>query len=549
MKKYLISLVTMFALWGVSPVFATQLPVEIKNYVIESVPKSTIRFDGLITMPDGTIYLPLLPAFSPEETSFGVKYTYPGNLAFVKKPEIIIFNNNYCLLKLIKNKTGFSVSDIKDFPIEVRSGLLPQDLLVPKGLVLPDTLVGVLGDLNIPLNSNLKIDTVKKNKIKQDLTQEVKEQERTIKVIEPLKDKLFFITNFNSNYIYIMPTEMRDVQYTLKLDSIPRAVKEIQKKFLLVSTNGKTYIDVVDIQNEEIAKQIDLGVVVDEILVTKDEKTAYVVSNSSSNLFVIDIPTMKFVKQIQIKGNPDKISFSDDETKLIYQDENSGDIYTVELNNNYVNIYQCNVPNASKLAIINNEVYVLSRTRHSLRIFPYQEYVEDAKKEEEIVFGSRKKHYIKDSLFATGPAVKNYLKKEEQIKAAQEYVEEGQIISTSLKPVDMFYYKEKLYILSSVTNSIDVFNPLTKQIEKTIPLNIAGFSNKFNEIKEDGLVIITNVVEKEYIVFDLNKQIVLQKNPIDLPMTTLTVVEKTKIEDTEKEKQEGVILQDQEENL
>ena len=360
-----------------------------------------------------------------------------------------------------------------------------------------------------------------------------------INVISPLKNKQFFITNFSSDYIYIMPADMRDVQYTLKLESIPRAIKEIGNKFLLVATNGKTYIDVVDIQNEEIAKQIDIGVEIDEILVTKDEKLAYVISNKSPNLYVIDLSTMALTKQIQIKGMPEKLNLSTDETKLIYQDNTTSDIYTVEVNNNYVNIYQCNVPNVSKMAIADEKIYILSRTRNALRIFPYQKYVVEENPEEQVVMGSRKSYYIKSALIATGSATKNFFKKQQEEYDKLAYVENGDVVQTSIKPVDMIFYNGKLYILSATTNSVDVYNPQKNAIEKTIPLNVPGFSNKFNKINDENIVLITNVAEKKYVVFNLDEQKVLQINPIDVPMTTLTVVKKTKVEKNVEKKTEG----------
>jgi len=95
----------------------------------------------------------------------------------------------------------------------------------------------------------------------------------------------------------------------------------------------------------------------------------------------------------------------------------------------------------------------------------------------------------------------------------------------------------KLFVLSAATNSIDVVNPQTKVLEKTIPLKIAGFSTKFNPIKNSDMFIITNVMENKYVVFDLLKQKVLQINPIDIPITTLTVVEETEFETNKNKKQ------------
>ena len=41
------------------------------------------------------------------------------------------------------------------------------------------------------------------------------------------------------------------------------------------------------------------------------------------------------------------------------------------------------------------------------------------------------------------------------------------------------------------------------------------------------MAIITNVIEKKYVVFDLENQKVLQINPIDVPISTITVLNQT----------------------
>ena len=71
MKKFLILLVGMFL--SINTVFATQIPSEVETYIKESFPQSTVRFDGLVTLPDGTIYLPLFPSMSPKGQEFGIK--------------------------------------------------------------------------------------------------------------------------------------------------------------------------------------------------------------------------------------------------------------------------------------------------------------------------------------------------------------------------------------------------------------------------------------------------------------------------------------------
>ena len=43
-------------------VFAAKIPNEVQEYIYNSIPGTDIRFDGVIILPDNTIYLPLYPS-------------------------------------------------------------------------------------------------------------------------------------------------------------------------------------------------------------------------------------------------------------------------------------------------------------------------------------------------------------------------------------------------------------------------------------------------------------------------------------------------------
>ena len=254
-------------------------------------------------------------------------------------------------------------------------------------------------------------------------------------------------------------------------------------------------------------------------------------------------------------SDPEGGSFSDDETKIIYQDAKTNDIYSVELKNNYVNIYQSNIANVSKLALINNNLYVLTRTKNAFRIFPYQEFVEEKTVNNAKVFGSSKTYYVKSAIWKTGPVAKN-IKKQEQEEQKQKEIEsmtntqEGITIQLSPKPVDMIYQNGKIYVLSAALNSVDIFDIKSNLLEKTIPLKIGGFSTKLNPIKNSNMVIITNVMEKKYALFDLEQQKVLQINPIDVPISTITVVNQTEYETDKKRPSDTTEqIKEQSENL
>lgn len=509
-------------------VYATQLPPDVKEYIFASYPNAVIRFDGLINLPDGTFYLPLLPTTPTTKEKIKLKYTYPKNLKMAQKPEIIVFDNGYCLLKLIRAKNILTVTQLQNLPLEVRTGILPQDLLVPRGLVLPETLVSVLGDLSVPLKSNIEISKASLNTKTPDKSK-TQLKVANIKVLPMIKDKTFFITNYDSNYISVMPSSMTNVQYTLKLDNIPNCVRAVDNKYLLVLTNGKTYVDVVDIKNEEIARQIDLGVEPTEIIISKDNKLAYIASNKASSIFEVDLINMSLTKQIKVKGNVEHLNLSEDNKKLIYQDSSTSDIYSLELDEKLSNIYQNNVANVSKLILKDNIIYALVRTKNELRMFDYQMVDSDTET-------SNKKNSLKESalsylngssaIFKVGPLARKQKQREEELKEAEVHKYDWIIVPTSSKPVDMLFYNNTLYILSATDDVIDVYNLQEQKITAKIPLKLGGFSKQLSQLDNSNIAVVTNISSKKYSVVDLANLSTLQTVPIYAEINSVSILDR-----------------------
>ena len=63
----------------------------------------------------------------------------------------IVCNLILAVIKLIKKDNKSTVVYNNDIPIEVKMGLLPQDLLVPQGFEIPGELRIIIGDLVIPV--------------------------------------------------------------------------------------------------------------------------------------------------------------------------------------------------------------------------------------------------------------------------------------------------------------------------------------------------------------------------------------------------------------
>ena len=71
MKKFLLSLIVL-CLTSASTL-AAKLPDDVQSMLKKTFPTADIRFDGVIILQDGTVYLPLFPAkIKPERfLSFG----------------------------------------------------------------------------------------------------------------------------------------------------------------------------------------------------------------------------------------------------------------------------------------------------------------------------------------------------------------------------------------------------------------------------------------------------------------------------------------------
>ena len=83
------------------------VPDKIQDYIKNIFPDTYFRYDGTIILPNNTVYLPVIPArFDIEIDKVEIKQTIPANKSLSALPEAIIFNNEFSLLKVIKDKNN-----------------------------------------------------------------------------------------------------------------------------------------------------------------------------------------------------------------------------------------------------------------------------------------------------------------------------------------------------------------------------------------------------------------------------------------------------------
>ena len=224
MKFFKFILAIFILLCNISYVYSMTLNEDIRKFLRKEDPKVEIRFDGLITLSNGVRYLPLTPALVNDVKQLSISYTYPSNKKSLKElPQIILFNNNYALLKLIELKNNkVTFSPYQNIPMTIKTGLLPQNMLVPSGLIVPDHLKGIMGNLDIPLESEVLPQK-----------QFVIAKKIYINPLEALKNTLYFVRDYNSKIINVFDSSLLNPIYSFTLNEIPKDIKAINNDSLL----------------------------------------------------------------------------------------------------------------------------------------------------------------------------------------------------------------------------------------------------------------------------------------------------------------------------
>lgn len=471
MRRILIALILI--LMASTNAIASQLPEELRNFVEKSFPKTNFRFDGVVILSDNTVYLPLYPSKPVEVEQLCIKKTIPENKKLTQKPDIIIFNNDVVFMKVINKTDGLRTVFVPTpVPAEITTGLLPQDMLVPRGLVIPENLKGIIGNLDIKIaeNKGLKI-SVQSSK---------SSGNNSIIPIAQLKNKTFYIATGYSKNIQVINSENKAPLYELSQNNVPNDMKAVNNEFLLVTSYSSPTVNIISLQDEDIIKQIHLSTIPDEILIDKSNNIAYVSSAEGESLYVINLDNMTLKKQIKINGMCEKLTLSDDGTKIFYFDKKTHEIWAIELDNNYLLKNIGRFPNVSKIVFTNDKIYITSRTKNRLAIIDYET----------------------NGLIAE--------------------------VEICEKPVDMIAYNKNLYILGANENIVQVISSETDKLTDSIYLNTKGFSTNIDKIEDTNLAIISDSRASMYCILDLDSKRIIKVSPIEVPIRTIVITENVK---------------------
>ena len=541
MKKILPAILISLMLSGGMSAEAIMLPHQMNIYLFDNARDCTVRFDGLINFKDGTTYIPVLPEEIKDVPRLEIVWTYPSGKTLKDEPEIIVFNNGFSLLKVLKDGNRKTLTTYQDLPDVIQSGILPQDMLVPNGLYVSENLKGLLGNLEIPVvDRSIKADkkvasnsttSTKTVVAKKNGKKIVKTHVKVLKTKMPkeLDGKMFLATNFDSQYLKVFAPGRPEPIYGLKLKGILKDVKVTpDKRFLIAAVFGKNQIDVADIGHEQIARSIEINAQPSEVEVNDATNKAYIMSAEGQSIFTIDLTDMAVTEKISLDAAPYRMTLSDNGTQLAYADKNSDNIYIIKIDDDYKNVPVTKMENISKLLIDDaNRLYAISRTQNKLLIndFDLNKIHNDGEENEDKGAILQRKLSNGTKKFLGIPTdIRDYEQVDQSVDPVTATVEE-RTLRTGNKPTDMFLYGNKLFILCSGDKEINVLDTDSLKYMSTIKLE-ESFPRKITRIDNSNLALVTDASGKKYTIINLDTSKVVGVYPLDMPINSITIINK-----------------------
>ena len=479
-KNTIKTLLTVGIMAALCPVAeASKLPDNVWAYVKSQLPRATQRFDSVVVINDSIMYIPLYPAQRSDVQKIALDYTYPKTSSIKSLPEVFILNNNYVFMKVFKdNKGNYTITKNENLPDKVRLGVMPQDMLVPTGLIVPESLKIVMGDLVIPKRGdNLVITT-------SDTT--VGEKDSDIVPMVELKDTKAFFVNNKTKFILVYDKGGTEPLYEIKLSGLPsKIIASPVTKFALATYYGSKTGEIIDLVSERVLKKIDFDDLLNDADLDETAQVAYVTSAKANAVYLVDLNNASLVKTIKSDRAPNKISVSGEDRLVVFNDKINENIYIMDLNSDVYSIKKiANIKNLSSLIIKNKRILAISRTQNKAYIYQ--------------IIG-----FDKDT-----PA---------------ELVKE---LNLAEKPTDALIYNDKAFILCSKDGIINVYDFNQDKMIDPIKLDGGGFYSKINLVPNKNLAVISGINTKKIVLIDLNNAKIVKRAPSNIDVADVVILDK-----------------------
>lgn len=459
--------------------YASKLPDDVWTFVKANLPSAKQRFDSVVTLNNDIMYIPLYPPSEKDVNSIQIEYTYPSNKKLNQLPEVVLLNNGYSLLKVFKDESGnYTLTKKDDLPVKVRLGIMPQDLLTPVGLKMPESLTLTLGDILIPSKEETSLVLKDEEKTKGQFNQAPVKNEFV--TTEELKNKKIFINPKNSKFLEVYDSTAQTSLYELKLSSMPQKIinSEETDTALILYWGGKN-IEIINLKDENIIATIPLEEKPTDAAYNKKENLVYIASQKGHAIYVISLNSMSLSKIVKLDQKPSKIAYNSFDDTINFYDEYQSKVYNVTKNGEeYIVQPMGNVNNLSALESDVANIYAFSRTDSQMYI------------------------YDKTSAKLLGT------------------------VDVDKKPTDVLRYKSKLYILCSKEGYLDAYDTVKGKIVSREKLPENSFYSNLTKIPNEENILITGTNSGNYVIYNLEKMKTIKKQDSHINVANIVILDK-----------------------
>lgn len=303
-------------LCSASAVQATRLPPEVRQQALTIWDHGTVRLDGSIALPDGSMALPLVPTASGKK---GQLTLFPP--ATDAAPVLAFYENGWGHVRCVKKGTVLTILLPANLPESLVKKLaaskFPSDLIVPEGIVLPRSLKGLVGDLNITLMEDAAIARPEFG--------QPRSASGAIKAYTGTGTYAFISVSKGSITLFDGKSFAKLAEFPT--EGTPCGMDFVNGK-LYITDQAKSRVLLLDPIARKFLGQIDLqsGSTPKGIAALPDGKWIYVSESGPSNVAVIETATGKLLVKTKVPTGPGRLAVTPDGIYLLVLNVTSGEL-------------------------------------------------------------------------------------------------------------------------------------------------------------------------------------------------------------------------------
>jgi len=468
---------------------AETLPPVVLHYLYGKDPNVKVRFDGFITFSNGEMYLPVIPhSLTPQENL--PQKVYAEDPPGVAYPDLVQFDNSFFLIRLVNTASGkLALAHLEQYPLALKEGLLPQDLVLPSNLYLPTELKVILGDLpynptSITATPNRESATTVETVIppRAAFSQTVKTTSQpsgsltTATTLRPMAGQRLYLTDLVKQSLIAVNLASPEQPDEIGLNCVASdMIPSSDNESLYVTCLTTNEMVVVDTRANLVKTRVEVGSKPTSVIVMPDRDWVAVSHRFSNFLSLVNTKALDGTTRVLLPGNGGEMAYSTSTRKLYVGDYSAGQIYEIDMDSQEVKRTLSGMKNMSDLWVDDRntsqpKLWFTSRTLNKL--VQLDLVTGEALRSFDVGQKPVAIKQVGDLLFVVSASSDEVqlidLNSNQKLQPIA--LEQGAFpTDLSVSPAD-----QRGYIATAGSDNVYVVNFATRHVEKTLPMAVRG---------------------------------------------------------------------------